>query len=233
MAEVANWGLGGANPFLGQQNPYLQSIIDLSSKDLVDNYGRTALPASNAALVRSGSFGNSGLQEMQRAEADQLQKNLGDLSSKLRFNDYGQQQQMFQWDQGAQEGKRQFDEGTRRYEQNFDRDVFNDGYTQNMGTLQAGVGLLGLLDSFNSGDISRSTTQQNAPLDYLSRFSSIAQGLGGMGGSGTSTTGTTSNPLATALGGAQLGSKWWNSNSGSGSSSSGSSSSDAGGGWWA
>lgn len=230
MAEVANWGLGGANPFLGQQNPNLQAIIDLTTRDMVDNYGRTVLPASNAAMIKSGSFGNSGLQELERANAEGLQRTIGDAASKLRFNDYGQQQQMFQWDQGAQEGKRQFDEGTRRWDLGFDRDVFNDSYAQNMGNLQAGIGLLGTLDSFNTGDISRSTTQQNAPLDYLSRFSGIAQGLGGMGGSGTTTQGTTSNPLATALGGAELGSKWWNSrSSGSGSSSS----SDAGGGWWA
>ncbi|MBT2322521.1 hypothetical protein J7E62_09205 [Variovorax paradoxus] len=211
MAETTNWGLGDANPYLGKSNPQLQSIIDLTTKDMVDNYGRTVLPASNAAMLRSGSFGNSGLQEMERANAEGLQRNIGDAASKLRFNDYGQQQQMFQWDQGAQEGK-------RRYDLDFDRGVFNDGYAQNMGNLQAGMGLLSVLGGFNASDINNSTTQQNAPLDYLRQFSGIAQGLGGMGGSGTSTQGTSSNPLATALGGAQLGNSWWNSNNSSGSS---------------
>lgn len=220
MAEVANWGLGEANPFLGKNNPNLQSIIDLTTRDMVENYGRTVLPASNAAMIKSGSFGNSGLQELERANAEGLQRNIGDAASKLRFNDYSQQQQMFQWDQGAQEGKRQFDEGTRRYEQNFDRDVFNDGYTQNMGNLQAGMGLIDFMSRLNSTDINNSTARQNTPLNYLTQFTNMANGVGNGFGTSTTTQGTSSNPLATAMGGAQLGSKWWNSNGGSGSGSS-------------
>ena len=203
MAEIANWGLGEANPFLGKDNPYLQSIIDLSSRDLVDNYNRKVLPASNAAMIKSGSFGNSGLQELERADAEGLQRNLGDLASKLRFNDYGQQQQMFQWDQGQQEGIRRFDLG-------FDRDVFNDAYAQNMGNLQAGIGLLGTMGGYTQGDITNTTNQQNTPLNYWSQFQNAANGLARGFGTQTTTQGTTSNPLATAAGGAQLGNSWWN-----------------------
>jgi len=211
MAETTNWGLGSANPYLGTSNPQLQSIIDMSSKDMVDNFNRTQLPAFNAAMLKSGSFGNSAIDEMTRAGQDQLQGNLGDLASKLRFNDYGQQQQMFQWDQGAQEGK-------RRYDLDFDRNVFNDGYSQNMGNLQAGMGLIDWMSGRNATDIANSTTQQQTPMNYLQQFTNMANGIGNGFGTSTSTTGSTSNPLATAMGGAQLGNKWWNSNSGSGSS---------------
>jgi hypothetical protein len=211
MADLSNLGLGTENPFLGAGNPYLQSIIDMSSKDMVDNWNRTQLPAYNAAMLKSGSFGNSGIDEMTRAGQDQLQGNLGDLASKLRFNDYGQQQGMYQW-------QKNFDEGSRRYEQDFDRGVFNDSYGQNRQNMMDGLGLLSVLGGFNASDINNSTTQQDAPLNYFQRFAGIAQGLGGMGGPGTSTTGTSSNPLASALGGAALGSKWGSS---SGSSSGG------------
>lgn len=207
MADESNLGMGSGNPFLGAGNPYLQSIIDLSSQDLVNNFNRTQLPAYNAAMLKSGSFGNSAIDEMTRAGQSDLQKNLGDLASKLRFNDYTQQQGMFQW-------QKNFDESARRYEQDFDRGVFNDAWGQNRQNLMDGLGLLSVLGGFNASDINNSTTQQNTPLDYLQRFSGIAQGLGGMGGTGTQTQGTSSNPLASALGGAQLGSKWWGSNGG-------------------
>jgi len=215
---VANMGLGAANPFLGQDNPYLQSIIDLSSKDMVDNFNRTVIPAGNKAMIASGSFGNAGLQEMERAAASDLQGNLGDLASKLRFNDYGQQQNMFRWDQEQQEG-------TRRWDLGFDRDVFNDAYSQNMGNLQAGIGLIDTMGRWTGQDIKNATAQQDTPLNYWSQFQNAANGLARGFGTTTNTTGTTSNPLATAAGGAQLGSSWWNSRNQTPSSTGG------GGGW--
>ena len=223
MADTSNMGMG--NPFLGKDNPYLQSIIDMTSKDMTDAYGRTALPAFNAGMIKSGSFGNSGIDEMTRAGADQLQGNIGDAASKLRFNDYATQQQMYQWQKNLDQNQSQFDD-------QFGRSLFNDGYAQNMGNLQVGMGLLGTLGQYNSADAATAQTNYDAPLSYLTRFTGLANGIAGNGGSTSSTTGTTSSPVATALGGAQLGSKfadWWSSN-GSGSGNSGSSSS---GGWWA
>ncbi|OUM01748.1 hypothetical protein A8M77_14395 [Variovorax sp. JS1663] len=214
--------MGTSNPFLGTSNPYLQQMIDAASGDVVRNFNLTARPASNAAMVRSGSFGNSGLEEMARNDEKNLQGSLADIATKLRYGDYTQQQGMYQW-------QKNFDEGSRRYEQDFDRNVFNDSYAQNMGNLQAGIGLLGTLGGYNALDYQNATGEQNAPLSYLQQFSQIASGLGGMGGTTTGTQGTSSNPLLGALGGAQLGNSWWNrGNSGSGTGSSGSGGS---GGW--
>ena len=187
------------NPYLGQNNPYLQQVIDLSSRDMVDNFNRTAVPAYNAAMVKSGSFGNSGIDELTRAGQSQLQQNLGDLTSKLRFNDYQQQQQMYQWDQG------------------FDRALYNDAFSQNQQNLQTGIGLLGTLQGYNANDYTTATGVQRTPLDYLTQFSNLA-GAAGRGGQTQSTTGGGSSPLTGALGGAQLGnafSNWWNSNNSS------------------
>lgn len=194
------------NPYLGQNNPYLQQVIDLSSRDMVDNFNRTAMPAYNAAMVKSGSFGNSGIDELTRAGQSQLQQNLGDLSSKLRFNDYQQQQSMYQWDQG------------------FDRSLYNDAFSQNQQNLQTGIGLLGALQGYNANDYTTATGVQNTPLNYLTQFSNLA-GAAGRGGQTqtTSSTGGGSSPLTSAIGGAQLGSSfadWWG-RSGSGSGYSG------------
>ncbi|AMM22988.1 hypothetical protein [Variovorax sp. PAMC 28711] len=230
MADLSNFGLG--NPFLGGNNPYLQQIIDSSSKDMVQNYNQTAAPAMNAAMLRSGSFGNSGVDEMTRASQNQLQGNLGDMSSKLRFNDYTQQQGMYQW-------QNNLNENSRQYEQTFDRNVYNDAYTQNMNNLQVGMGLVGTLGGYNAADVNNSTSQQNTPLNYWNQFQNASNGIANGFGSTTSsgTVGTTSNPVTSALGGAQLGQSamnWWNGGGGGSSGSAPASGSGGGSGsWWA
>jgi hypothetical protein len=215
--QVATTNPEKPNPYLGEANPYLQDVIDLSSRDLVDNYNRTVTPAQNQAAIRSGSFGNTGLDEMNRADQQGLRTSLTDLSSKLRFNDYGQQQGMHQWQQQFNEGQRQFDLG-------YGRALQGDAYSQNMGYLQAGLGALGGLQGTNATDLANANAQQNTPLNYYQQFANSANAIGGGGGTQTATQGTSSNPVGAALGGAQLGSSlynygqnngWWGSSGGS------------------
>lgn len=231
MADPYNLGLGttATNPYLGQSNPNLNGIVDQVTGDLTKQFNLTAQPAYNAAMVKSGSFGNSAIDELNRNAQGQLQQSIGDAASKLRFNDYTQQQQMYQWQQQQDASNGQFNLG-------FGRSLANDAYSQNMGNLQAGIGLLGTLGGYNQQDVANSTTQQNAPLNYWSQFSNMANGVANGFGTSTSTTGTTSNPLASLLGGAQLGSSWWNSRpswSSTGTSGSGGSSSGGDTSWWA
>jgi hypothetical protein len=231
MADPYNLGLGttATNPYLGQSNPNLNGVVDQVTGDLTKQFNLTAQPAYNAAMVKSGSFGNSAIDELNRNAQGQLQQSIGDAASKLRFNDYTQQQQMYQWQQQQDASNGQFNLG-------FGRSLANDAYSQNMGNLQAGIGLLGTLGGYNQQDVANSTTQQNAPLNYWSQFSNMANGVANGFGTSTSTTGTTSNPLASLLGGAQLGSSWWNSrpsSSSTGTSGSGGSSSGGDTSWWA
>jgi len=213
MADVTNLGLGGVqNPFLGTDNPYLTGAIDAASQDMVRNYNLTTQPAFNAGMVRSGSFGNSAIDELNRNAQSQLQSNLGDLASKFRYNDYNNQGQMWQNQQNFNEGQRQFDLG-------FGRNVYNDAYSQNMNNLQTGISLLGTLGGYNATDINNATTQQNAPMNYWQQFANGANAIGSGGGSSVGTQGTTSNPFMSAAGGAQLGNaamNWWNQNNGGG-----------------
>jgi len=237
MADPYNLGLGttATNPYLGKANPNLEGIVDMTSRDLVNNYNRSTQPAFNAAMVRSGSFGNSGIDAANVAAQGQLQQSLGDNASKLRFNDYTQQQQMYQWQQQQDASNGQFNLG-------FGRALNNDAYGQSMGNLQAGIGLLGTLGGYNQQDITNSTNQQNTPMNYWQQFSNAANGMANGFGTTTGTTGTTSNPLASLLGGAQLGSSWWNSRNSGGTGGSGSTggaggnTGSSGGGdnsWWA
>ncbi len=186
------------NPYLGRQNPYLQGNIDAAQGDLVRSYNMTAQPAFNAAMVKSGSFGNEGVQQMNENSQRNLQSSLGQVSNDMRMKDYNQQQDMYRWDQG------------------FDRDIYNDAFMQNNTNLQTGIGLLGTMNQYNQQNLQNGTTAQNTPLNYYQQFSNIANGLGQGYGTSTSTaSGGGSSPITSALGGAQLGSSLWNRYSGS------------------
>jgi len=185
------------NPFLGKENPYLQQNIDRAQGDLVRNYNLTTQPAYNSAMVRSGSFGNAGVQQMNENAQKNLQGSLGNISDSMRMQDYNNQQGMYRWDN------------------EFNRNLYNDAYSQNMNNLTTGVGLLGTLSGYNSNDLTNANNIQNTPLNYWSQFSNQANGMGQGYGTTTSNMGSSSSPLTSALGGAQLGQAamgWWNRN---------------------
>lgn len=185
------------NPYLAKENPYLQQTIDKAQGDLVRNYNLTTQPAYNSAMVRSGSFGNAGVQQMNENAQKNLQGSLGDVSNSMRMQDYNNQQGMYRWDN------------------EFNRNLYNDAYSQNMNNLTTGVGLLGTLSGYNSNDLTNANNIQNTPLNYWSQFSNAANGMGQGYGNTTSNMGSSSSPLTSALGGAQLGQAamgWWNRN---------------------
>jgi len=186
-----------SNPYLGQQNPYLQQNIDNTLGDMTRQYNLTTQPAYNSAMVKSGSFGNAGVQQMNDNSNYMQQKALGATDAAMRMQDYNNQQGMYRWDN------------------EFNRNLYNDAYSQNMNNLTTGVGLLGTLAGYNANDLSNANAIQNTPLNYWSQFSNAANGMGQGYGTTTSNIGSSSSPLTSALGGAQLGQAamgWWNRN---------------------
>jgi len=174
------------NPFLGSNNPYLQSNIDATMGDMTRNYNLMVKPNTESAMAQSGSFGNSGLEQMQQNQQQNLMDSMGKTAAGMRMQDYNNQQNMYQWDQG------------------FNRSLYNDSYDQNMGNAQLARGLLNDANGWNQQDINNSSNIQNTPLQYLSNFTNIANGIGGQGAS--STTQMPGNPMLGALGGWSLGS---------------------------
>lgn len=175
------------NPFLGQNNPYLQGMIDSSLGDTVRNYNLAVKPQMESAMVGSGSFGNSGLQQIQQAQQSDLQRNLGNQANNLRGTDYNNQQGMYRWDQ------------------EFNRGLFNDAFSQNQQGLQNFMGLLSTGNQFNQQDQNNAGSIQNAPLNYFGQFNNIANSVAGQGGTSTGSQSQPGSPLMGALGGWQLG----------------------------
>jgi len=178
----------GGNPFLGTNNPYLQQNIDATMGDITRNYNMAVKPQTEAAMANSGSFGNSGLQQLQGEQQRQLAATLGNTSNNMRMQDYGNQQQMYQWDQG------------------FNRDVFNDQFSQNQQNLSNYMGLLGQGNQFNQQDIANQTAMYNTPLTYQQAFTNMSNATGGLGGTSVNSQTGQGSPLTGALGGWGLGS---------------------------
>lgn len=83
----------GENQYAGS-NPYLQQNIDAAMDDVTRNYQNTVMPGQTNAAVSSGSFGNSGLQQMQLEDQRNLGKTLANTAGSMRMQDYGTQQQL-------------------------------------------------------------------------------------------------------------------------------------------
>ena len=80
---------GRANAYSGD-NPYLQSMIDSSSQDVVKNYQNAVNPRLDAMDRMSGSFGNTGVAQAREDAQEGLARQLGDISTGMRYQNYNQ-----------------------------------------------------------------------------------------------------------------------------------------------
>jgi hypothetical protein len=164
-------------------NPYLQSTIDAALGDTVRAFNMGVSPSIRSSMVRSGSFGNSGLEQMSGEAERQLQQNLGRQANEMRFNDF--------WTN-----------------QNFGRTLFQDAQTNNLNNASFGMGLLGTLNQFNQQDLNNANQVQNTPMNYWQQFSNQANAIGQGFGTQQSNMNMQGSPLMGALGGWQLGSQF-------------------------
>lgn len=88
----------GTNALLGLENPYLNQAINYAQQDVQRGYNQAVLPQFAAMDRASGSFGNSGIQEMKLEAQRQLANELGGLSSNMRMQDYGLQANLSEQD---------------------------------------------------------------------------------------------------------------------------------------
>lgn len=69
-------------------NPYLQQNIDNAQGDLARNYNLVNKPAWDKAMQSSGSFGNTGVQEMAGNDRNNLMQQMGRIGSDMRGQAY-------------------------------------------------------------------------------------------------------------------------------------------------
>lgn len=166
----------GSNAYAGS-NPYLQANIDAALGDVTRSYKNTVMPQQTNAVVGSGSFGNSGVQQVQAEQERQLAEQLGNVASSMRMQDYTQQQGLAEnaLNRGLQ--AQQFNAGLT--ENNLSRDMaaqqFNSGLTDtNLArSLQAQQFNSGLTDSNLNRDFSAQQFNANMGNDWAQRNDSL------------------------------------------------------------
>jgi hypothetical protein len=71
-----------------QGNPYLTQQIDAAQGDVIRNWNNVQKPQWDTAMQNSGSFGNSGVAMANQNAQSDMQRNLGNISSTMRYNNY-------------------------------------------------------------------------------------------------------------------------------------------------
>lgn len=208
---------GAVNPYAQSNNPYLQQNIDAAQGDVIRNYNNVVKPQSDASAIRSGSFGNSGIQSQQLDQQNQLQQNLGNISNSMRSADYNQRA-------GLNENatNRQFQSG-----QQYATDQ-NNAFQAERGRQTAGLGqALGFANQdytdanqlLTAGNQQGQFAQNDANQNYnwwqeaqnypTNKLNTLGNAIGTVAGTGRTTTSTSPGTSAGAglLGGGILGSQ--------------------------
>lgn len=169
----------GRNAMLGMDNPYLRDQIDFASGDIKRNYNDVIAPQQDRRMAMSGSFGNTGLMSQENEQARNLAGELGRVSSGMRMQDYGQQQQLQEADVNRRLGADQFNANNQFQTQQFNAGLRGNDLSRNLGASfqQQGMGLDAA--KFDAGN-QLNTQQFNAGLGQsdLARNSGFAQQLG-------------------------------------------------------
>lgn len=67
----------------GNTNPYLDQMVNQAQASVARNYGNSIAPELTGMGVNSGSFGNSGVEQVIRNSQQDLQKTMGDIATSM------------------------------------------------------------------------------------------------------------------------------------------------------
>lgn len=172
-----------ANPMAGMNNPALQGAIDAASEDVTRNFNLTTRPQLDAQMQASGSFGNTGVQQMQGEAQRGLARELGNVSSGMRMQDYQLQAQLAEAAANRATQTSQFNASNNLGAQTTNAGLRSGDLSRNLAgyNTQEGMNTSNLLGAaqFDSGNTLRAQ-EGNAGLQAgdLARNSQLAQGLG-------------------------------------------------------
>lgn len=197
------------NANLYAANPYVDGLIDASSRDVVRNLTENTLPTLNRQFAGTGNTNSTraGVESAiaQRGAADRL----ADMSSQIRSQFFGQ---------GLGMAQNQFNQNLQN-SLNANNQLYN---AANLGTNLTNAGQQFATNNFNQGQLAGNMFQQqnqnelnadmaqfnesrNNVLNALSVLSGVANaGQGWSGGPTTSTTNSTSSPSLGSIIGAGL-----------------------------
>ena len=122
----------GSNPLLGQNNPYLNSAIDQTAGDITRNYNLTTAPQFDSMARASGSFGNTGVDQMRLDSQRNLAREIGNASNNMRMQDYNLQANLGEQDLNRRMQANQFNAGNAIDAQKFNSQVQSNDIGRNL-----------------------------------------------------------------------------------------------------
>jgi len=72
----------------GNTNPYLDQLVNKANQSVISNYNMLTKPQLESSMVNSGSFGNSGLQQMQQIQQKAAAQQMSDNAAQMYGNAY-------------------------------------------------------------------------------------------------------------------------------------------------
>lgn len=136
----AGQAMAGNNPYFGQSNPYTGQAVAAASQAAGRQYNQLIAPQRDAQMARSGSFGNTGVQQMQLEDQRNLQNTLGNIANNAYMQDLYRQQDMGEAAANRATSTSQFNVGARAGDLN-----------RNLGAIQFDARLAGEQGMFNAG----------------------------------------------------------------------------------
>ena len=175
------------NPYLGQQsersqnagqnayagpNQYLEGAIGRATGDMQRSFKQTVVPELDRMAQQSGSFGNSGVQQVQNEAYRDLGENIGNVSNQMRMQDYTTQQGLAESSLNRGQANNQFNAGMSANDLSRNLAGGYQGNAQNNNYLMQGA----MFDAGNNlqGQMFNSTLGNND----LTRNSNLAQAQG-------------------------------------------------------
>jgi len=160
------------NPLFGMDNPYTTQAIDAATQDVNRQFSKQVMPQLDRLMQQSGSFGNTGVQDMQRDAMSDYTRNVGNIANDMRYKDLFAQQQLGEGMANRSTGVNTFNAAGQ-----------NAASLANAGANNAfSLGRAGLLGGLATSDLGRglNTQQFNAGLTQadLARNAGLAQNMG-------------------------------------------------------
>jgi hypothetical protein len=186
---------GQAQDLMGQtldggflnNNPYLNQAIDQTLGDVTNQFNTTVAPTMAAQAMKSGSFGNTGFQEMEQNSRNQLADRLGGISNNMRM--------------GAYEAERGRQMGALQMSPNINMMGYQPAeYLQGIGSTMQQQGQNELNSWYNQF--------QQAQEWPFKTFDAMMAPFGRNIGSQTTQTGPAGNPVSGMMGGAMMGNRF-------------------------
>lgn len=120
----------GTNALLGLENPYLNAAIGQAQGDVLNAFNFNTAPYLGYLDRESGSYGNSGQQQLQMQAQRQVLDQLGNISTDMRMQDYGLQAQLGESDiarrAAAFEAQKAAESGAFQFNQSAMLDAWNN-----------------------------------------------------------------------------------------------------------